>query len=141
MRLLPGMKAETQALQARTHSFFVSVIKLCESVPDTPAARSICEQLLDSSGSTDSNYRAACKARSKKEFIAKIGVAAEEADESLGWLTALRDAQLVNRDAAAPLIREANELTSIFVASSKTATENLAEEERRRAAKRRLRPR
>jgi len=131
------MKPQTQALQARTHEFFVSVIKLCQSVPDSPAARSICEQLLDSAGSTDSNYRAACKARSKKEFIAKVGVAAEEADESLGWLMALRDGELVTVQATAALITEANELTSIFVASAKTATANLAEEERRRAVQKR----
>ena len=131
------MKPQTQALQARTHSFFVAVIKMCESVVDTPASRSICEQLLDSAGSTDSNYRAACKARSKKEFIAKIGVAAEEADESVGWLTALRDGDLVKPEVATPLIVEANELASIFVASAKTATGNLAEEERRRAVQKR----
>ena len=131
------MKPQTQALQARTHEFLVSVIKLCQSVPDTPAARSICEQLLDSAGSTDSNYRAACKARSKKEFIAKVGLAAEEADESLGWLMALRDGELVTVQATAALITEANELTSIFVASAKTASANLAEEERRRAVQKR----
>lgn len=135
------MKPQTVALQARTHAFFVAVIKLCESVPDTSAGRSICEQLLDSAGSADSNYRAACKARSKKEFIAKIGVAAEEADESLGWLLALRDGGLVNAQTAAPLIDEANELTSIFVASAKTAAQNLEEEQRRRTVQKRVLPR
>ena len=133
------MKPQTRALQVRTHSFFVAVIKLCKSVADTPASRSICEQLLDSAGSTDSNYRAACKARSRKEFIAKIGVAAEEADESLGWLTALRDGDLVQAEVLAALISEANELTSIFVASGKTAAANLKEQERRREAQKRLR--
>ena len=131
------MKPQTQALQARTHSFFVAVIKLCKSLADTPATRAICDQLLDSAGSTDSNYRAACKARSKKEFIAKVGVAAEEADESLGWLMALRDGDLVKRELATPLIDEANELASIFVASAKTAAENLADEERRRELQKR----
>jgi four helix bundle protein len=129
------MKPQTQALQARTRSFFVAVIKLCKSLADTPATRSICGQLLDSAGSTDSNYRAACKARSKKEFISRIGVAAEEADESLGWLTALRDSELVTSERATPLINEANELASIFVASGKTAAGNLAEDERRRGLK------
>ena len=132
------MKPETQALQARTHAFFVAVIKLCQSLADTPATRSICAQLLDSAGSTDSNYRAACKARSKKEFIANIGVAAEEADESLGWLTALRDGNLLKPEAAAPLIVEANELASIFVASARTAAENLAEQERSRELRKRI---
>jgi four helix bundle protein len=131
------MKPQTQALQARTRSFFVAVIRLCKSLADTPGARSICDQLLRSAGGTDSNYRAACKARSKKEFIAKIGLAAEEADEAVGWLTALRDGDLVRGELATPLINEANELTSIFVASGKTAAANLAEEERRRELQKR----
>ena len=113
------------------------MIKLCKSLVDTPATRAICDQLLDSAGSTDSNYRAACKARSKKEFIAKVGVAAEEADESLGWLMALRDGDLVKPEVATPLIDEANELASIFVASGKTAAENLAEEDRRQELRKR----
>ena len=131
------MKPQTQALQARTHSFFVAVIRLCESLEETPATRSISDQLLDSAGSADSNYRAACKARSRKEFIAKISVAAEEADEALGWLTALRDGDLVKAETVAALIDEANELASIFVASAKTASENLAKEERKRNVQKR----
>jgi four helix bundle protein len=123
------MKPETRALRERTHSFFVRVITLCNALSETPACRTIGEQLLRSSGGADSNYRAACKARSKKEFIAKIGVAAEEADESQGWLEALKDAGLVDASAATPLINEADELTSIFVASGRTAAQNLANEQ------------
>jgi four helix bundle protein len=133
------MNPKTQALLARTHEFFVRVIQFCDTVPEKPAARSICQQLLDSAGSTDSN-RSACKARSRREFIAKIGVAAEEADESLGWLEALRDAGLGDRSAVRLLITEANELTSIFVSSKKTATQRLQEEQRQKSAARR-RPR
>ena len=118
------MKPETKALQKRTHDFFVRVIALCESLPNTAAARSISEQLLDSAGSTDSNYRGACRARSRKEFIAKVGVAAEEADESLGWLEALRDGKLATGAEVIALIQEADELTSIFVSSHKTAEQN-----------------
>ena len=102
-----NLKAET--LKQRTHDFFIGVIRFCRNIPPSPEAHSIVEQLLDSAGSTDSNYRAACKARSKKEFAAKVGVAAEEADE----------------------------LTSIFVASHKTVTRRLAEEKLRRAKRRR----
>ena len=78
------------------HNFFLRVIKLCETLPESPAGQSISRQLIDSSGGTDSNYRAACRARSTKEFIAKIGVAAEEADESKGWLQALHNRPLHN---------------------------------------------
>jgi four helix bundle protein len=123
------MKPETRALRERTHDFFVRVINLCKSLPETLPCRTIGEQLLRSSGGTDSTYRAACKARSKKEFIAKIGVAAEEADESQGWLEALKDAGLIDASAATPLIKEADELTSIFVASGRTAAQNLASEQ------------
>ena len=135
------MKPETHALRERTHSFFVRVIKLCNALPETPACRTIGEQLLRSSGGADSNYRAACKSRSKKELIAKIGVAAEEADESQGWLEALQDAGLVDASAATPLIKEADELTSIFVASGRTAAQNLANEQQTARLIRRARPR
>ena len=136
------MNPKAAALQARTHQFFITVIALCRTVDKDDAGESICRQLLDSAGATDSNYRAACKARSKKEFIARIGVAAEEADESLGWLIALRDARIGDQKRLAPLIDEAHELTSIFVKSGKTASERLKEEEsRRRGAVRSRRPR
>ena len=128
------MKPETEALQKRTHDFFLRVIKVCEALPKTAAARSIAEQLLDSAGSTDSNYRAACRGRSKPEFIAKIGVAVEESDESLGWLETLRDAKLGPHDELVSLAKEANELVSIFVASRKTAELNLQKELAAKAA-------
>ena len=130
------MKPQTQALQKRTHDFFLRVIGLCEALPKTAAARSIAEQLLDSAGSVDSNYRAACRGRSKPEFIAKIGVAVEESDESLGWLVALRDAKLGPHDELVSLVKEADELVSIFVASRKTAEYNLQKELAAKAAAR-----
>jgi four helix bundle protein len=98
-----------------------NVAVLCGRLPRTAPVLAITKQLLDSAGSTDSNYRAACRARSPKEFIAKIGIAAEEADESLGWLQSLRHAQLADGEDLLALIREADELTAIFVASRKTA--------------------
>jgi four helix bundle protein len=116
------------ALQQRTHEFFVRVIAFCKSIPQRPEGRSIRMQLVGSAGGADRNYRAACKARSRKEFIAKIGVAAEEADETVGWLQALRDAGLGDPDSLAALINEANELTSIFVSSGRTARRRLADE-------------
>ena len=85
----------------------------------------IMRQLTDSAGSTDSNYRGACRGRTKKEFIAKLGVAAEEADESKGWLIKLLDAGYGDRVETEALIQEAHELTAIFVASEKTARRNV----------------
>jgi four helix bundle protein len=76
-------------LQERTRKFASAVISFCEALPRAPAARHISEQLVASATSADSNYRATCRSRSPDEFIAKIGVAAEEADESKGWLELL----------------------------------------------------
>lgn len=123
-----------------------SILCICALIPqDTawsgPCVLLGCAQLIDSAGSADSNYRACCKGRSRKEFISKIGIAAEEADESLGWLLALRDAGLGDKTEVRELLREANELTAIFVASGKTAKDRLASAEaedrlaRRRRAK------
>ena len=128
-------------MKRRAHDFFVRVIALCDGLPRTMAADSIASQLVDAAGSTASNYRAACKGRSRKEFIAKVGIAAEEADESLGWLEALRDARLGNAEEVSRLIREADELASIFVASHKTAESRLAQEENLRASQRQFRRR
>ena len=131
------MSEQADRLKERTHAFFVRVVALCEALPNRPAPRSIGQQLVDSAGSTDSNYRAACRARSKKEFIAKLGTAIEEVDESLGWLEALRDARLATGPELAALIKEADELTRIFVKSRKTAEMNLDRETRAAQARRR----
>jgi four helix bundle protein len=117
-------------LQERTQKFATAVIKFCESLPRTMAAQGIAEQLVDSAGSTDSNYRATCRSRSPDEFISKIGVAAEEADESKGWLELLVRSNHVTREQARPLIQEAHELVAIFVASRKTAQRRKAERDR-----------
>jgi four helix bundle protein len=118
------MNPKTKELQDRTHRFFTRVIALCEALPSSVAASTISEQLVESAGSTDSNYRAACRARTKKEFIAKLGVAAEEADESLGWLRALVARRIGNSHEATLLLTEANELVAIFVKSQITAKQN-----------------
>jgi four helix bundle protein len=121
-----GVNPKAKAIQERTHRFHVRVIALCEALPRTDAARSIGRQLLDSAGSTASNYRAACRARTRKEFISKLGVAAEEADESQGWLRALVSANIGSREEASALLQEADELIAIFVKSQITAKRNLA---------------
>ena len=107
------MNAKALALQARTRAFAERVIKLCDELPTTAAANSIREQLLDSSGSTDSNYRSACRARTRKEFISKLGVVVEESDESLGWLQLLIDSSICPRTVKS-LVDEANQLVAIL---------------------------
>ena len=115
------MHPKALQLQARTQRFATAVIKFCERLPPNTATQRIREQLIDSAGATDSNYRATCRARSIDEFIAKIGIAAEEADESRGWLELLVSSNYATLDDAGPLIDEADELTAILVASRKTA--------------------
>ena len=124
------MNAKAVELQERTRRFASSIIKFCDQLPKDPATRKIVDQLLDSAGSTDSNYRATCRARSTDEFIAKIGVAAEEADESKGWLQLLVASDLAPIEDARALIQESHELTAIFVASRKTAKRRKEERDR-----------
>src|SRR5258708_34771595 len=101
-------------LQERTRKFASAVISFCEALPRAPAAQHISEQLIASSASADSNYRATCRSRSPDEFIAKIGVAAEEADESKGWLELLVQSNFVTIERPRALIQESDELTAAF---------------------------
>jgi four helix bundle protein len=118
------MNEKTRQLQDRTQRFYLRVIALVESLPPTAVTKQVIPQLLDSAGSTDSDYRAACRGRSNREFIAKLGVAEEEADESKGWLEALAKARIGDAETLKSLIAEADELVAIFTASGRTATRN-----------------
>jgi four helix bundle protein len=133
------MNPQALALQDRTQKFFTRVTRFCESLPQNPTTSSIAAQLIDSAGSTDSNYRGACRARSPDEFIAKIGVAAEEADESKGWLSVLLSREYGDARETRALIQEAHELTAIFTASQKTARKRLAERREREQLEKRMR--
>jgi four helix bundle protein len=124
------MNPKTADLQARTRRFAANVIAFCEQLPQTIACQRIAPQLIDSAGATDSNYRAACRARSKAEFIAKLGTAVEEADESKGWLELLVESKQVKSESAEALIQEANELISIFAKSRMTAEAHKQEQDR-----------
>jgi four helix bundle protein len=124
------MNPKALELQARTQKFATAVIRFCERLPKDAATQKILDQLLDSSASTVSNYRATCRARSPDEFISKIGVAAEEADGSKGWLELLVASNRASIEDARDLIQESHELTAIFVASRKTAKRHKEERER-----------
>ena len=108
-------------LKDRTKRFAVDVIRLCRELPVTLDANRIGGQLIDSSTSVAANYRAACRARSRAEFVAKLGVVLEESDESLFWLELMVDANLVTTARVERLLKEADELTAIFTQSIKTA--------------------
>jgi four helix bundle protein len=113
-----------QELQERTKAFALRVIKLVDSLPKKRSADILGTQLLRSSTSVAANYRAACRARSQAEFIAKMGVVEEESDESTGWIELIADAGLISRSKVESLLQESNELTAITVASIKTARQN-----------------
>jgi four helix bundle protein len=108
-------------LKERTRQFALRIIRLFRSLPRKAEARIIGNQLLRSGTSVGANYRAACRSRSRNELIAKIGIVLEEADETVYWLELLRDAGMIRAEKLSALIKEANELTSIFVASLRTA--------------------
>ena len=108
-------------LKARTKAFAVRVVHLFQSLPNRPDAQVLGKQVLPSGTSVAANYRAACRARSKPEFVAKIGIVAEEADETVLWLELLGDAGVLPKTRLEPLINEARELTAIFTASQSTA--------------------
>jgi four helix bundle protein len=108
-------------LKRRTKTFALMAIRLCQAVPRGQAGTVITRQLLRSATSVGANYRAVCRARSTADFVSKLGIVLEEADETLFWLELLIESGVANPDKAAPLLREANELVSIFVASLRTA--------------------
>jgi four helix bundle protein len=116
------MNEKARQLQARLRTFLARVSAFCESLPRSVTAQRIIPQLIDAAGSASSNYNGACRARSKKEFAAKIGVALEEASEALEWLESLKEAKLGTPETRDVLIDEANQLTAILAASYKTAT-------------------
>ena len=111
-------------LKKRTKQFGLRVIQLVESLPKTKTATAIGNQLLRSGTSVGTNYRAACRGRSKAEFIAKLGIVEEEADESAYWLEMLVEAKVLKADSVAGLLAEADELTAIMATSRKSARQN-----------------
>lgn len=108
-------------LKLRTKKFALRIIKLVESLPNTPTARVIGNQLLRSGTSVAANYRAACRARSKADFISKLGIVEEENDESAFWIEMLVEIDLIEKPKVLDLLDEAEQLTKIFVTSINTA--------------------
>jgi four helix bundle protein len=113
-----------QEMLNRTMGFHVAVIKACEHLPKTPAGFETAKQLIRAAGSVAANYRAAQRAKSTADFIYKIEIVIEEADESHYWLEILQTSKMLSDEFTNPLLKESNELTSIFVAIAKTAKKN-----------------
>lgn len=112
---------DSDNLKKRTRAFALRIIRLAESLPDTPTARVIRNQMLRCGSSVGANYRAACRAKSKPDFISKMGIVEEEADETIYWMELLIDAEVVEPARISSLLGEANEIVSIVVTSINTA--------------------
>ncbi len=112
-------------LKLRTKRFALRVIALVAPLPKTITGRAIANQLVCCGTSVAANYRAACRARSRSEFVAKMGVVPEEADETQLWLELIVESKLLPVKRVEPLLTEASELVAIFVASRKSASSNL----------------
>src|SRR5438045_4506913 len=111
-------------LKKRTKTFALRILKLVDALPKTTAGRALASQIVRSGASVAANYRAACRAKSTADFIAKMGIVEEEADETLFWLELLEESQLVGAAKLTAVKQEANELIAITVASIKTPRRN-----------------
>jgi len=110
-----------EELKQRTKHYALRIVKLVEALPKTTTGRAVANQLIRSGTSVASNYRAACRGRSKAEFIAKIGIVIEEADESEFWLEVITEAKLLKKEQVESLLKETDEIISIMVTTSKSA--------------------
>ncbi len=115
---------DTNELRQRTKQFGLRIMKLVAALPNNNIGRAIGGQLVRSGTAVGANYRAACRGRSKAEFIAKLGIVEEEADESSYWLELIIEGGLMPEDRVTPLLQEADELVAIMVSSRRTAKEN-----------------
>lgn len=115
---------KNEQLCERTKQFAIRVIHLFRALPNATDAQIMGKQLLRCGTSVGANYRAVCRARSKAEFIARLGVVAEEADESVFWLELVEQTRVLNPKLMEEILKEAHELVAIFSASLKTARGN-----------------
>lgn len=116
---------DKKLLQQRTKQFNVDIIVFCSNFPKSAAGFELAKQLIRSAGSVGANYRAALRAKSKADFIYKIKIVLEEADESFYWLEVVNESRLIKSEQLIKLLDEANQLTAIFSAIDKTTKLNM----------------
>lgn len=109
----------------RTKRFSLMIIELAEKMPNTNVIRSITNQIVRSGTSVGANYRAVYRARSDREFVAKMNIVLEESDETLFWLEIIKEKMRIAKEELEALLKEANELTAIFVSSLKTVNKRI----------------
>lgn len=119
-----GESMEPRDLKQRTQEFALRVIRMVRVLPKSQEASVLRNQLLRSATSVGANYRSAQRGKSKADFISKLAVAEEEADETCYWLELIIAAELLQKDRMEPLLAEAKEITAILTAAGKTAKEN-----------------
>jgi four helix bundle protein len=124
------MSEQSEALKERTMSFAVNVLALIDEFPRTLGAEAVGRQLAKAAPSVGANYRASCNARSRAEFIARLGVVVEESDESAFWLEIVQRRRIVNTHEVPHLLREAVEFRAIFSRAAGTARANLRSQRR-----------
>ena len=112
---------DAEELKQRTKRFALRVLKLVAALPNNLQGKAVGGQLVRAGTSVASNYRAACRGRSKAEFVAKLGIVEEEADESAFWLELIIEGSLLKAKLVQPLLDEANEITRIMACSRITA--------------------
>jgi four helix bundle protein len=108
-------------MKDRTKEFAKNIIQLCRELPNNREGRLIGDQMFRSGTSVAANYRAACRSRSRAEFISKLSIVEEEADETLFWLELIKEMNILNKPTVDSLMKESNELVAIIVSSIKTA--------------------
>lgn len=112
--------AFAEALKLRTKKMSIGIIRSTKKISADLAGQIIAKQIIRSATSVAANYRAACRARSTAEFISKLGIVEEEADETCFWIELIIEAELGKRDDFAVLLKEVQEITAIVTASLKT---------------------
>ena len=110
-----------EQMKERTMGYALRIIKLVRSLPRDLVSEVIGRQLLRAGTSVASNYRAACRGRSRAEFVAKLGIVEEDGDESLFWMELLVRAAIVKKRRLEGLMKEGNQIVAIVVSSKKTA--------------------
>jgi four helix bundle protein len=131
--------SDSQVLKQRTFDFAVAVFRSVRTLARAGDAREPMKQLIRASASVGANYRTVCRAKSKRDFIAKLGTVIEEADESMFWLEFVEATGLLVNPVVEKLQSEANELVAIFTASQKTARANYEREKQERRTRKRKR--
>jgi four helix bundle protein len=119
------MRSRPEELRDRTKKFALRIIRLFRSLPYRTDTQVLGKQLLRCGTSVAANYRALCRARSKAEFVARVGVVAEEADEAVLWLELLTESGILKSEMTEDLLKEAKELAAILTASQQTAKKTM----------------